>query len=306
MTDPTWEDQWERVKAKVPAPLCTSSDAPALVCSECSTALVLQAHLLEEKMELGEGKGWAYGLDLFEQEYTCYQVLLDGPTPGESKRYDLVLAAQEHSKLPSKSGWIDNPKALGQGLQLSEARVSSGRDSDVNLDHEWFRGYTKRPAHCPTCMAEVAWLFEPDALYFLTSVATDLSGKGNGDAFGMVPFWGLRVTETRPRIAAIAAPPRHPDVGIVAGSAGGHPTYCDLVTDGNCAAEGGWQQAPASRGMDTLEPTSGAEPSPSTASFSTDGARPAAAPDASGLNSIANEFRRQLVADGLLPNFNVA
>mmetsp|Transcript_7905 Transcript_7905/g.19226 ORF Transcript_7905/g.19226 Transcript_7905/m.19226 type:complete len:213 (+) Transcript_7905:46-684(+) len=203
MTDPTWEDAAAAL-AKAPAPvpaLETTEGVPsimaALVCAECKQSLVLQVHLIDEEVEQGEGDTSAgvKRLGLFEREFPCYQVLGDDVPGGERERIDLVIAVKEDAKLPSKDGWIDNPKALGQGLHLSECTGWPGKEPD--LDTAWFRGYTRRAAHCAECKADVAYLFEPDAMYFILYVGTNASGKGNGNAFGMIPFWGLRVAQTR-------------------------------------------------------------------------------------------------------------
>lgn len=179
MTDPTWEDTWANAsKAAAPAPLVCADAAceAALVCAECKTALVLKAHMLEERIEQGDGAGWSYDLELFDRDYTCYQVVEDGgPNAATRERVDLVLAVKEDAQLPSKDGWIDNPKALGQSLQLSEAVGWPGKTPDLDL--AWFKGYTRRAAHCSQCKADVAFLFEPDAIFFLTYVATDVAGK---------------------------------------------------------------------------------------------------------------------------------
>jgi hypothetical protein len=299
MTDPTWEDEFAR--ASLPEPLlCGDLDcSAALVCAECKAVLVLQEHLLEDKFEQGEGKGWSYPLDVFEKEYTCYQVLDDAGADGERERHDLVVAVKEEGKLPSKNGWIENPKAKGQGLQLSECKGWPGRDED--LDYTWFRGYKKRVAHCAQCKAEVAWLFEPDAIYFLAYVAMDASGKGNGNAFGMVPFWGLKVTAVRPRLHAPGAPTSAPAQGHVADGPG-----CT-----SCLASDECELPPRPRA--TVESESDEE-------SETDGVTTAALGDrrqsdhsekscvdspAPAVEPVSTDVRQQLLMSGLLPRLYV-
>ncbi|KAG8465130.1 hypothetical protein KFE25_012493 [Diacronema lutheri] len=300
MTDPTWEDTWANAsKAAAPAPLVCADAAceAALVCAECKTALVLKAHMLEERIEQGDGAGWSYDLELFDRDYTCYQVVEDGgPNAATRERVDLVLAVKEDAQLPSKDGWIDNPKALGQSLQLSEAVGWPGKTPDLDL--AWFKGYTRRAAHCSQCKADVAFLFEPDAIFFLTYVATDVAGKGNGNAFGMVPFWGLRLTQVRPRFASPGAP------AAARSSDDDDALNGDARTEGARvsgspppplagAASAAQREAPAQETGPALDDNEHVRDS-----------RPAPAPPASPLpvaRPISDDVRRQLLSSGLLP-----
>lgn len=312
MTDPTWEEQFAGLgKASLAEPLLCGdlNCAAALVCAECKAVLVLQEHLLVDTFEQGEGKGWSYPLDVFEKEYTCYQVLDDAGADGERERHDLIVAVKEESKLPSKNGWIDNPKAKGQGLQLSECKGWPARDED--LDFTWFRGYKKRAAHCAQCKTEVAWLFEPDAIYFLTYVATDASGKGNGNAFGMVPFWGLKVTAVRPRLpmpgAPSSAPAQSADLGVTA------PNWMP-ATDGECRScleADNCALPPVPRA--TAEPESDDESESDSVTTAALGRRrqtdqseqSCADSPALAVAPVSSDVRQQLLISGLLPKLFV-
>lgn len=188
--------------------------APALLCAECENVLVLESHLLDSRIEQGDGRGAPRPLELFGREFPCYEILVDA-----DERYSLIRAQQEQKRLPSKNGWIVNPLALGQGLEMSESLGWPKRQPSTDeLERAWFKGYHERAAHCAKCKADVAFLFEPDSIFFLTYVGTQASGKGNGDAFGMVPFWGVQAAKVRCRCSqpSASANDQSADVAVAA------------------------------------------------------------------------------------------
>lgn len=240
MTDPTWEDEWAR-KAEgdaCPAPsaegkmqstciACVpphedtpvpAGAVPALVCIGCGGPIVLKMHLTKARTE--QGTPASHSTSLFGEEVTVYTML-----DADHREHRLVVADKENDTLPSKDGWVANPLAEGQGLQVAQgATTLDDEDEDDDDDGavaSWFRGHSRTPASCKGCGAPVGWLFEPDAMFALAN----LMNQELGATVGLVPFYGVRLELVREDRVILDAPSMKrrtsTEGGEVEGEAGG-------------------------------------------------------------------------------------